>query len=104
MSFISIYITHPSKEKAIEISDFLIQKKLIACANIYPINSVYRWQGVVQREDEWVSLVKTKEHLFDEIVKTVELLHPYEIPCIMKTEHSANKDYEDWINNQLINS
>jgi len=97
MAFIIVYITHPNKEHATSISGVLIKEKLVACSNIFPINSSYWWQGQVVNEDEFVSIVKTRADLYPELVSKVEKLHSYEVPCIMKIEAEANPAYEKWI-------
>ncbi len=103
MSFIIVYITHASKKDAESVCDHLLQKKMIACANIFPISSAYWWQGSIQNEDEWVSIVKTVPENWDILQKEVEEIHPYDVPCIMKIEVTANKAYEDWIRGEVLN-
>lgn len=97
MSFIAIYITHSNEATAKQLSDVLIEKKLVACANLFPIQSAYRWKGKVVVEGEWVSLVKTIPERWEAVCRLVEELHPYEVPCIMKYEVAANAAYENWI-------
>ncbi len=97
MSFLAIYITHSDEQAAKKIADALLQQKLIACANIFPITSAYWWQGNLEHEGEWVSIVKTTPQKWDELVRLVEQIHPYEVPCIMKFEVAANAAYEKWI-------
>ncbi len=101
MSFISIYITHASEQAAQELADQLLAEKLIACANIFPIYSSYRWQGTVHREKEWVSLVKSSTALWDTLRTKIEEIHPYDTPCIMKSVVEANLAYEQWINDSV---
>ena len=97
MSFITIYITHPDEEKASKISTALLEKKLVACANIFPVTSAYWWQENIQKEREWVSLVKTVAENWDAVQSAVAEYHPYEVPCMMKTIVEANEAYENWI-------
>lgn len=97
MAFTIIYITHPDQETAREISRQLIDDRLVACANIFPIESAYWWEGNVQEEGEFVSIVKTRNELVPSVEKIVMKLHPYDVPCIMQIEVKANKSYEDWI-------
>lgn len=97
MAFLLIYITHPDEKTAKQLSNLLVQEKLAACANYFPITSAYWWQGAVAREGEWVSLVKTSERRWKDLVTFVEEHHPYEVPCIMRLNVSANAAYEKWI-------
>ncbi len=96
-----VYITHPNEEKAKEICNHLLQKRLIACANIFPITSAYWWQGGIQHEGEWVSIVKTSLEKWEKLKEEVECVHPYEVPCIIKMEVEANEAYGRWIDSIL---
>src|SRR3989338_8908338 len=71
--FIFIYITNPNKEEAKKIAKHLIEKKLIACANIYDnITSIYFWEGKIADENECVLIAKTLDKNFEK-VKTEDL-------------------------------
>lgn len=101
MSFAIIYITHRSETEAKKVSDHLLDKRLVACANIFPITSAYWWQHAIQHEEEWVSIVKTTLENWEKVKSEVEKVHPYEVPCIMKFEVEANEPYEKWIKNEV---
>lgn len=102
MSFIIIYITHESESAAQTLTNTLLEQKLIACANTFPMTSAYWWQGAIQNDAEWVSIVKTKTALWEIVRDKIEALHPYEVPCIMKIEAEANDAYEKWIHHTTI--
>ncbi len=97
MAFLLFYITHPDEKTARDISNHLVEQQLAACANIFPISSAYWWQGSVQQEDEWVSIVKTRIDLEQRLEEEVEKIHPYQVPCLMRVEVRANAAYERWI-------
>jgi periplasmic divalent cation tolerance protein len=103
LSFIIVYITFGSEADAIRISNQLVEERLVACANIHPIKSIYWWNDVIQNENEWVALVKTTTVLWSVLKTRVEEIHPYEVPCIMKIEVDANEQYEEWIKRQTVN-
>ncbi|MEM9916930.1 MAG: divalent-cation tolerance protein CutA [Bacteroidota bacterium] len=93
----SVYITHPTESAAKKITSFLIERRVIACANLFPITSAYWWKGVVQNDKEWVSIVKTTHERWEALEKAVVEVHPYDVPCIIRTTVDANQAYEDWI-------
>jgi len=101
MPFKIIYITHPDEATAKKISAELIEKKLVACANLFPIESAYWWQSAIQNEKEVVSIVKTTEKNFEKVKKVVAEIHPYEVPCIMAMQAEANEAYEKWIEDSV---
>lgn len=112
---IFVYITCPSKKSAKEIAIHLLKKRLIACANIFPINSIYWWKdkiaeantfGVAQQptaacEKEFVLIVKTLKKNYQKIKEEVEKIHPYKIPCIAKINVDLNKKYLKWIKKEV---
>lgn len=96
-----IYTTVPDKENAISIVNKLIAKKLIACANFFPIQSMYVWEGELNEDQEYTLLLKTDKKKFDVICEEITKIHPYEIPCIMKLSAEAAKPFGQWVNDQL---
>ncbi|MBK9337802.1 MAG: divalent-cation tolerance protein CutA [Lewinellaceae bacterium] len=97
MAFLLFYITHPDEETARRIGGELVRKRLAACANVFPISSAYWWDGAVQQEGEWVSVLKTRTELEAELEAAIRDAHPYETPCILRFPVRANADYEQWI-------
>ena len=100
MTFISIYVTHKNLEDAQKIASHLLQKKLIACANFFPITGSYCWKGKIENSEEIVSFLKTRKENWEKVKSEIKKIHPYETPCIMKINVEANEDYESWINDE----
>ena len=100
MSFIAVYITHENMEQAERVARRLLEKRLVACANFFPVRSTYWWKGKLEDADEVVSLLKTRLELWEPLVAEVKRLHPYEVPCIERLEVRANDDYEAWVRAQ----
>lgn len=71
----SVYITARDESEAEKIASTLVEEKLAACVNVFPIKSIYRWKGEIQREKEVAMLVKTKDELVDKIIKRVKELY-----------------------------
>ncbi len=69
MSFVFIHITNPSKNHAEKIATHLLKKKLIACANLFPIKSFYWWKGRIEESNEYVLIAKTLRKNFEKIKK-----------------------------------
>jgi periplasmic divalent cation tolerance protein len=98
---ISVYITCKHEEEAAKIAKYLLEQRLIACANIFPIRSLYWWQEQIQDEKEFAILAKTKKEKFSEIKEEVKRLHSYEVPCIVAFPwHDSNEDYRQWVENE----
>ena len=98
MKYISIFVTVPNTKIANKITNFLIEKKLVACVNIIPkIKSVYWWENKVCKSNELLLVMKSVKSNFNKIVKEIERIHPYEVPEIVCVDITANKNYLNWI-------
>jgi periplasmic divalent cation tolerance protein len=100
MSLILVYVTNKNLSQAKELVNHLLKKKLIACANIFPIQSIYSWKNKIENSKEIVSLLKIKKENWNKLKKEIKKIHPYELPCIIKLNASANKDFNSWINQE----
>lgn len=97
MSFALIYITYPSEKVAQDITSTILEKKLAAGCNIFPIESSYWWKGAIAREGEFVSILQTSLTTWPHLRDLVSELHPYEVPCIIMMEVTANEAYVKWV-------
>lgn len=98
MQFCFIYITAGSEAEAGKIAKTLVEEKLVACVNMHPVHSIYRWKGKVEEEAEVAMLVKTRAELVERVSKRVKELHSYEVPCILVLNiEKGNPEYLKWI-------
>lgn len=97
MAFLLFYVTYPDEATAQQIATEMVEKRLAACANIFPVSSAYWWHGAVQQENEWVSVLKTRPELEFHLEEAIKQIHPYEVPCILRFEVRGNAAYEKWI-------
>lgn len=101
-----IYTTGDSKENLESIAEALLEKKLIACANIYPeISSIYKWENQLEKSTEIAIVLKTKVENFNEIEKEITKLHSYDCPVIIQIPISQlSNNYAQWLENSLNES
>ena len=82
MSFAAVVTTVGTQADAQRIAQALVERRLVACAQISAIESVYRWDGHVVHEPEWRLLLKTRAALVDAVMQALRELHPYELPAL----------------------
>ena len=96
---IVVLITAPNSEEAIRLADMLVGAHLAACVQIFPeMESVYRWQGKIERQPEILLIAKTIRSRFDELEREVRALHSYDTPEIVALPIVAGSaPYLDWL-------
>ncbi len=101
MTFTFLYVTAKDTEEAQRISKHLLQQKLIACANIFPVDSMYRWKGKIVEGKEVALLLKTTKNKVAAVRKEIEKIHSYEIPCITEIDVTVNEKFGKWMEKEL---
>ena len=91
------YVTYESEAEAKKFVKVLLDLRLIACGNIFPVFSLYPWEGEINDETEWVSLLKTLPDNWPRIEQYLEDHHPYDIPCIACWKIQVNQSYGRWV-------
>ncbi|MDX1346452.1 MAG: divalent-cation tolerance protein CutA [Sedimenticolaceae bacterium] len=101
-----VYCTCPDRVTAGKLASELVERSLAACVNILPgVESVYRWQGVIERSDEILLLIKSDTAHFGALEDTISNLHPYEVPEILAVPVEAgHQPYLEWIDQCLEDS
>lgn len=86
-------------ESARTLARALVERRLAACVNLLPgVQSVYRWQGVVEEAAEVTMLIKTSAARYAELEQAIRQLHPYELPEIISAPVAAGLPaYLEWI-------
>ena len=94
-----VFVTCGSEEEALKIAHVLVEERLAACVNLMsPIRSIYRWEGKIWDEKEWLLIVKTQTARFEDLEKRVKSLHSYSVPEIIAlpiTEGASS--YLNWL-------
>jgi periplasmic divalent cation tolerance protein len=103
--FIEIHWTSGSIDEARKIARYLIQEKLVACAQIVPwIESIYLWNGQLETSQESKITLKTKKELYDQIKKVIKENCAYEIPEITyQCIDGGNEEYLSWLQDSITN-
>lgn len=69
---------------------------------LLPVQSIYRWQGEVHKDEEWQLLIKSDQGRFAELEAKVRELHSYEVPEIIALPIVAgSSQYLQWILEQV---
>ena len=99
-----VYITTGDKEEARKIGMALVESRLAACVNIIDrMNSLYRWEGRIQEDQEVILIAKTTEKNVPALKNKVQALHSYECPCIVCLPVTdGHEPFLQWVRKQVI--
>ena len=96
--YVIVFTTVASEEQATAIAKSLLNDKLAACVNIFPVQSLYTWQGKIDIDREWQLIIKTRQQLFSELSTKIRSLHEYEVPEIILTPIvDGSPSYLQWL-------
>ena len=101
---IVVISTCGSADEAEKLSRELVDQHLAACVTVVsPVKSFYRWNGEVISAAEWLLLIKTARHLFDQLKSVLETNHTYELPEVIALPIVAGSaNYLAWLDNELL--
>ncbi|VEP17751.1 Divalent-cation tolerance protein CutA [Hyella patelloides LEGE 07179] len=93
-----VLTTVSSEEQGKAIAKSLLNEKLAACISIFPLQSLYTWQGEMNQDREWQLIIKTRLDLLSELKTKIQSLHDYEVPEIIALPIvDGSKSYLQWL-------
>ncbi len=98
---ILILVSFESKKDAEKTANYLIDNKLAACMELYPVKNFYFWKGKKQIADEISGIIKTEGGYYKKVKDAIKKILPYKIPQIIKLDATANKSYLNWVKKSL---
>jgi periplasmic divalent cation tolerance protein len=82
--FLQVTTTAGTRAEAERIGEELVDRRLAGCVQIVgPIRSIYRWEGKVERAEEWLCLIKTSREQYSAVEGAIRSLHPYDCPEVI---------------------
>ena len=100
--FIEIKTTFSSNNLAKKLCKKLIESKLVACAQVSKIQSLYIFEGKFVNQNEILVTLKTKKRLYHKIKKAIIRLHEYKSPQIISFKiDDIDSSYMEWIKSSV---
>ena len=82
MKPVLVIVSCPSASEAAGIVREVVQRRLAAAGQTWPITSTYWWDGEMVKRQETTVLFKTVEARVDDIFEVIGAMHSYETPSI----------------------
>ena len=94
-----ILTTASSNKEAEIIGSKLVENKLAACVNIIPnVKSIYRWKGKINKDSEYLLIIKTVKRVEKEVFENIRKLHSYDTPEMITIPITGGeKSYMNWL-------
>lgn len=94
-----VLTTLSDEQQAEQFAAALVERHLAACVNIVgPIRSIYRWKGNLERESEFLLIIKTTSEQAARLEAAFKELHPYELPERVELSlEGGSEEYLAWI-------
>ncbi|RBQ28009.1 divalent-cation tolerance protein CutA [Aliarcobacter vitoriensis] len=103
MNCVVIQTTFSSKDEAKNIAKALLESKLVACVQLFEIESIYNWEDKLCCQNETLLNIKTKKVNFSKIKSKILELHSYDVPEIIEIDISnISEDYLKFIKENTI--
>ncbi len=101
--FIQIQWTTGSIEEARRVCRYLVQERLVACAQITPwVESVFMWDNQLQVEQETKVIFKTRKENYETVRDAITQNAKYEIPEILSFAITGgNQAYLEWMEESI---
>ena len=98
-----VLTTTPTIKEAEILAEKILEKRLAACVQILPqMISVYIWEGKVQKENEYLMLIKTLPEKWEELRDFIAANHSYDVPEIVSIDAAkVSQSYLDWATKAL---
>ena len=101
MVYCVVLSTAGSQEEADKIAAALLENRAASCVQMRPIESLYRWEGKIERANEINLIIKTQDALYPRVESLIRENHSYKVPQIVKLPISAGlPEYLDWISEE----
>jgi periplasmic divalent cation tolerance protein len=97
--FVVVLTTLPRDFDAAGLAEALVTARVAACVTILPaVQSVYSWQGRIQRDQEQQLFMKTARDRVPALWDVLSARHPYDVPeFVVLPIVDGNPTYLEWL-------
>lgn len=100
-SMVLVLTSEASPDRARSLAATLLERRLVACASLLPVQSHYRWQGGITAEEEVQLLLKTGPEQLEPLREALLELHSYETPEWIHWTALTAGAYGQWLTESL---
>jgi len=100
---IMVILSTAPPEKSDSLARMLVENHIVACVNVVPVRSYFRWKGEFCGEQEHLLVAKTTREKVKDVIVAIKDHHPYEVPEIIALPVSEGYlPYLEWVNEETL--
>lgn len=98
-----IYTTCETSEEAKRLGKLILDKKLGACVDYWPIGSMYQWEGSLKHVSQVMLSIATFENKLEDVNDLISNHHSYSVPMIAGVDvRRINRAYREWMMQEIV--
>lgn len=98
-----IYTTCESSDEAKRLGKLILDKKLGACVDYWPVQSMYKWEGNLKHLSQVMLSIATFENRLEDVNDLISEHHGYSVPMIAGVDvRRINRAYREWMMQEVI--
>ncbi len=100
---IFIYTTCENATEADKLGKLVLEQKLGACVDYWPIHTMYHWEGELKDHEEIMMLITTFEQKIETVSDLISQHHSYSTPLIGSVDvRRINRAYKEWMSEEVL--
>ena len=81
----------------------ILNKKLGACIDWWPIQTMYHWEGEIKKHEEIMMMITTFEPKIETVSDLIATHHSYSVPLIGTVDvRRINRPYKEWMSKEVV--
>lgn len=93
-----IHTTCATSDEAEALGELIIDSKMGACVDYWPVESLYHWDGKLKKISQVMIIITTFESKLDDVTELISKHHSYSTPLIAGMDvRRINRVYKEWM-------
>ena len=97
MKLLVVLTTEANQAKAEALAAQLLEQRLAACIALQPQQSLYHWQGRIEKDSEVQLVIKTNTERLEALEIALHQLHSYDVPEWIVLSGECSEAYGSWL-------
>ena len=98
-----IYTTCTTEEEAKKLGKLILDRKMGAGVDYWPVNSMFNWQGQLKQLPQIMLSIVTFEKKLEDVNDLISNQHSYSVPMIAGVDvRRINRAYREWMTQEVV--